>query len=206
MLPREGFKGMRLGWTPLFLSALAAVGCGGGGGGSGDGGGGGGGSSASSGAAAGESTGSTTTYDNGHPLISPTGDSAVLARELEVITLVNDHRVSLGKDALIDAGNVRDVSRGHSGHMIVHDFFAHVNPEGDSPGGRLSRAGIGWTMAGENIAAGFSTADSAFSAWMNSPGHKENIERDGWSHTGVGYAYDAASTYTWYWTQNFVKP
>jgi uncharacterized protein YkwD len=61
-------------------------------------------------------------------------------------------------------------------------------------------------MAGENIAAGYSSPQTAFDAWMASPGHKENIERDGWTYSGVGYWYDSASTYQWYWTQNFTRP
>ena len=153
----------------------------------------------------GGSTGATQTYANGHPLVLPTESQAVLDVESDVITLVNDHRVSLGLNALIDTGNIQDVSRAHSRHMIVHSFFDHINPEGDSPGGRLTSAGLPWKESGENIAAGYSTPSDAFNAWMNSPGHKQNIEYPTWSHTGVGYDNDPSSTYQTYWTQNFIK-
>lgn len=185
------------------LATLAVVaGCGGGGGG------GGGGSSAVAGSEDDvPRDGSTTqSYDNGHPVVLSTNDDAVLLRESDVERLVNDRRVQIGKNALISSANVRNVARAHSNHMIVHAFFAHTNPEGDTPGGRMTRAGLSWTMAGENIAAGYSTAQAAYDAWMASPGHKDNIERDGWTHTGVGYWYDAGSQYGWYWTQNFMRP
>ena len=183
------------------MAALTAltVGCGGGGGD--------GGALGSDADSTYSSSGSATrTYPNGHPITLTTDDEATLLRESDVERLVNDRRIALGKNALIDSSAIRNVARAHSNHMIVHSFFAHTNPEGDTPGDRLHAGGVNWTMAGENIAAGYSTAQSAFDAWMASPGHKENIERDGWVYTGVGYWYDSRSTYGWYWTQNFTRP
>jgi len=181
------------------LALLAVTSCGGGGGG-------GSGGSAVGGSVSTGDGDVGLAYSNGHPITVRTTEPTILANEAEVIRLVNDRRVAIGKNALVDDSAIREVARGHSYHMIVHSFFAHTNPEGDSPGGRLSRAGIGWSMAGENIAAGYPSAQSAYDAWMNSPGHKANIERDGWLRTGVGYQYDGNSTYRWYWTQNFTKP
>lgn len=191
--------------TAVLLAGLAvAAGCGGGGGGGSDGG------SAVSGDAAtkpGDGTGDVTlSYTNGHPLSLTSSDPTTLANEAEVIRLVNDYRVSIGMNALVDVSAIRDTARANSDHMVIHNYFAHVNPEGDSPGTRITKCGISWTMAGENLAAGYSTPRSAFDAWMASPGHKENIERDGWVNTGVGYYYDSSSTYRWYWTQNFTRP
>jgi uncharacterized protein YkwD len=156
------------------------------------------------------SSGQQQNYSNGHPLSSPTGDASVLAKETEIFNLVNNHRVTIGLNALIDAGNVRDIARAHSQHMIVHSFFDHVNPEGDPVDGRFNRAGVGWSAVGENIAAGYGTAQAAFDAWMNSTPHRANIERDLWTHTGVGYARNGAPTpgfpYADVWTQNFLRP
>ncbi|MBI2899655.1 MAG: hypothetical protein HYY17_05685 [Planctomycetes bacterium] len=184
------------------LAVLAVVsGCGGGGGGGSDG----AVSSGSEGTAPRDGS-VTESYSNGHPVVLSTTDDAVLALETETERLVNDRRVAIGKNALVSTASIRNVARAHSDHMILHDFFAHTNPEGDSPGVRLTRGGVSWTMAGENLAAGYSTPQAAYDAWMNSPGHKENIERDGWVYTGVGYWYEAGSRYGWYWTQNFTKP
>lgn len=199
---RMGEIGMKraMGAVALALLGLAA-GCGGGGGG-------GGGDSAVNGNVESAPQGGTTSqsYPGGHPLVLTTDDDAVLARETEVERLVNDRRVAIGKNSLISSPGIRNVARAHSDHMIVHTFFAHINPEGDSAGDRLHSGGISWTMAGENLAAGYSTPQAAFDAWMMSPGHKENIERDGWVYTGAGYWYDAGSQYGWYWTQNFTRP
>lgn len=152
----------------------------------------------------------TLTYENGHPLALPTDDSLALSFEADVIQLVNDHRVSRGLNALVDHGPLRDVARAHAQHMIEHRFTGHTNPEGLDAGARFTRAGLSWSVAGENIAAGPATPLDAFNAWMASPGHRQNIEREGWTHIGVGYALDPAPTDAYpcahYWTQNFLKP
>lgn len=152
----------------------------------------------------------TRSYENGHPLAQPTADAVVLAYETEVVRLVNDHRVSRGLNALVDSGALREVARAHSHHMIVHRFTAHTNPEGLGVAERFTQSGLAWSTAGENLAAGPASPLDAFNAWMASPGHKENIEREGWTHVGVGYAADPSPTDAYpnvhYWTQNFLKP
>ncbi|NNG35567.1 CAP domain-containing protein [Nakamurella sp. DB0629] len=57
-------------------------------------------------------------------------------------------------------------------------------------------------LTGENIAAGYLTPEAVMSAWMNSPGHKENILRPQFSIMGVGVA-DSTDAYRKYWVQNF---
>ena len=108
------------------------------------------------------SEGSTeTTYANGHALSTDSVDPAVLAVEDEILQLCNDHRVALGLNALVDDPGMRKVARAHSLHMIEHDFFEHANPEGDTPGDRLTGGGVIWEVSGENIAAGFPDAAAA---------------------------------------------
>ena len=147
-----------------------------------------------------------TSYENGHPISLSTDDSHTLNQENEVVWIVNDYRVSIGLNALVSTTALSDVARAHSLHMVIHDFFAHQNPEGDSPGQRILKGGILWSMAGENLAAGYSSPETAFDAWMNSPGHKENIERVEWVFTGVGVWVDPSSAYGTYFTQNFSRP
>ena len=178
---------------------ISAFGCGGGGDHQG-------GSDSSSSEASTFSGLSDTSYENGHPISLSTDDSHTLNKENEVVWIVNDYRVSIGLNALVSTTALSDVARAHSLHMVIHDFFAHQNPEGDSPGQRILKGGILWSMAGENLAAGYSSPETAFDAWMNSPGHKENIERVEWVFTGVGVWVDPSSAYGTYYTQNFSRP
>jgi uncharacterized protein YkwD len=63
--------------------------------------------------------------------------------------------------------------------------------------------GINYRSAGENIAAGQTTAESVMKSWMNSPGHKKNILSPSFTHIGVGYA--KGGSYGHYWTQQFMS-
>jgi uncharacterized protein YkwD len=51
----------------------------------------------------------------------------------------------------------------------------------------MTAAGISWSgMAGENIAWGTGSGDQAFDMWINSAGHRANIENCSYTHHGVG--------------------
>ena len=39
----------------------------------------------------------------------------------------------------------------------------------------ISAGYVNWTTGGENIAAGYPTAEEVVAAWMSSPGHRANI-------------------------------
>ncbi len=151
----------------------------------------------------------TVTYPNGHPIVFETSDESAHANEAAVEALANDHRVAMGLGALQSHAVMENVARGHSVHMIVHDpaFFDHANPEGDQPWDRAVKAGLAFLLYGENIAAGYATPESVFTAWMASEGHKANLENPDWTHHGLGYAYtpNDPSHYYDYWTHNFMR-
>jgi uncharacterized protein YkwD len=78
-------------------------------------------------------------------------------------------------------------------HTINHDGFnERVNKIGET---------ISWSWAGENVAYNYS-AQSVVTAWLNSPGHKSNIESNS-NLTGVGVAFDEDSVM--YFTQIFIR-
>jgi uncharacterized protein YkwD len=57
---------------------------------------------------------------------------------------------------------------------------------------------------GENVAAGFNSASTVVTAWMNSPEHRANILNPHYHDLGVGCAY--SSDHVAYWTQSFGGP
>ncbi len=115
------------------------------------------------------------------------------------VSLVNSHRASLGCPALAWDGRVAEVAVAHSRDMAVRRFFSHTNPDGADPWKRLATAGVRYTTAGENIAYGQWSALAAFRSWMNSSGHRRNIENCAFTHHGVGL-YDGR------WTHVFIRP
>ncbi|MDQ3389361.1 MAG: CAP domain-containing protein [Gemmatimonadota bacterium] len=91
------------------------------------------------------------------------------------------------------------VAEGHSRDMRRRGYFSHTTPEGLSPFDRLSRAGIAFRSAGENIAEGATTAEKALSQWLGSPSHRAAIEDCSYTHHGAGREGV-------YWTHLFLRP
>lgn len=118
--------------------------------------------------------------------------------EQEVHQLINQHRASIGLAELEWNDIIVEQCRNHSidmadAYTINHDGFNdRINKIGES---------IPWSWAGENVAYNYS-AQGAVAAWLNSPGHKSNIESNS-NLTGVGVAFDEDSVM--YFTQIFIK-
>lgn len=117
----------------------------------------------------------------------------------EFAKLVNEHRASIGCAVLQLDESVTAVAARHSLDMVERDYFDHTNPEGQSPFDRLEEANITYRRAGENIAAGQVSADEVLNDWLNSSGHRANIENCGFTHHGIGLVDN-------YWTHLFVTP
>ena len=123
---------------------------------------------------------------------SPTGEVASFVAEL------NAHRESVGCGTLVWHPATADVARTHSQDMRDQGFFSHTNLDGESPWDRLAAGGVTWNgPAGENIAQTPGGAESALELWLNSPGHRANIENCAFNHHGVGLAGT-------YWTHVFI--
>jgi uncharacterized protein YkwD len=104
---------------------------------------------------------------------------------------------SAPKQALAVDPVLADVARDHSQDMDDRNFFAHTNPDGDSPFDRTSDAGYDGNGAGENIGVigGFSISDTQARAQAHhdnlwdSDGHQQNFMNPNWNEIGVGYDY-----------------
>ncbi len=138
-----------------------------------------------------------------------TGNSTWDVFILAVVDLTNEYRAANGVGAVTLNQDLFDAAQGHSEDMAVNDFFDHRNLEGQSPGARITEEGYRWNTYGENIAAGYRTAESVVQAWINSPGHERNLVNPNFNEIGVGYFYltnDTGSVnYTTYWTQKFAR-
>jgi uncharacterized protein YkwD len=130
--------------------------------------------------------------------------AAELQLAADVLTLVNNERANNGGIPPVAAhAPSAKVAFDYSVDMEQRNFFDHVNPECEDPGVRLTRAGIGWSTYGENIAQGQTTAAQVMTAWMNSPGHRANILNPAFTRMGVGVRQAAGGTI---WTQLFSAP
>lgn len=145
--------------------------------------------------------------------------------EEQVVELVNEERWDYGQLPPLKQVSELDSAAGdHSSAMAVEDFFAHCDLVTlKSPWTRMVDAGYFWSWAGENIAAGSSTAAGVMNIWVNSPGHYASIISTEFREIGVGHAYQSgdqgnvrrdlngdctADSFGWgpyfhYWTQAF---
>ena len=95
--------------------------------------------------------------------------------------------------------NKAALAESHCEDMIDRNFFAHNTPDGQTPFDRMKAAGISYSSAGENIAAGQYSPQNVMDSWMNSPGHRKNILNPDFEYLGVGLA--RGGSYGIYWAQ-----
>lgn len=123
--------------------------------------------------------------------------------EQAVLTLTNEERAKAGCGPVAGQYNLRQAAYLHSKDMADNAYFNHTGQNGSRFWERAAAAGYDGFAAGENIAAGYRTAESVMTGWMNSPGHRANILNCSHTHLGVGYYYNSNAPYRAYWTQVF---
>jgi uncharacterized protein YkwD len=78
-------------------------------------------------------------------------------------------------------------ARAHAIAMLEQGFFDHRDPQGRGPRDRVARtSGRYWSAVGENIAAGFATAEDTCARWNRA--HVANMLKRSYTHIGAGYA------------------
>ncbi|MBU5439262.1 hypothetical protein KQI42_14660 [Tissierella sp. MSJ-40] len=135
---------------------------------------------------------------------TPTSDAGSLsAVEMEVVRLVNIEREKAGLAPFTASSELSKVARVKSEDMAKNNYFSHTSPTYGDPFAMMKSFGIKYNTAGENIAKGYSSAQSVVNGWMNSPGHRANILNPRFNKIGVGLY--KTSNGTAYWTQMFTN-
>lgn len=123
--------------------------------------------------------------------------------EEQVLTIVNQERSKAGLQPLKMDWELQRVARTKSCDMAQKNYFSHQSPTYGSPFDMMKQFGIKFKSAGENIASGQRTPEEVMKSWMNSPGHRENILKQDFTHIGVGYC--KGGSYGHMWTQMFIS-
>jgi len=122
------------------------------------------------------------------------------ADELQLATIINDYRASHGLNTLEIVNHISYKSEEHNEYMIDNNVVNHDYFEERS--NNIIEV-LGATKVGENIAYNFSTPNAALYAWLNSPGHKANLDGD-YTHFGISITINPA-TGKKYYTNMFMK-
>lgn len=109
------------------------------------------------------------------------------------VCLVNQERTSRGLHRLRLNPRLSDAARAHSVDMVNKHYFSHLSKAGKDVVDRLNRSGYlggaqSWVV-GENLAWGsgsYSPPGKIVKAWMDSPGHRQNILSSRFREIGFG--------------------
>ena len=146
--------------------------------------------------------------DSGTPSTPSSGSATTsapteAALEQQTHAKINDYRTSKGLAAMTWNEVIAEQARQHSKNMASGaTAFGH---DGFSARTSAISQTISWASAAENVAMASATSDPAATVvneWLNSSGHKANIEGN-YNLTGIGVA--RASNGSVYVTQIFIK-
>lgn len=119
--------------------------------------------------------------------------------ESETMRLINEHRLSIGLNALKINNHISYKCLEHDKYMIQNNVMNHDNFSARAENIMKLLKG---NKVGENVAAKYTTAADVVQGWLDSPGHKENIEGD-YTHFGIAVKSDASGNK--YFTNIFAK-
>jgi len=131
-------------------------------------------------------------------------DHSLDGTEMAFLDLINEYRTSNGLNALTVSTNLNRAAHWMANDLGTNAYFSHTDSLGRSPYARAQDCGYP-AGAGENLAAGtaWSSAQSAFTAWQNSPGHNANMLNGFYRQIGIARLNVPGSPYGWYWVTNF---
>ena len=120
----------------------------------------------------------------------------------QVLGMVNTARAGAGLAPVAWDARVAVAAQAHSADMAAMNVMTHTGSDGSNAGDRLLRAGFDWRAWGENVAAGMTSVQAAFDAWMGSSGHRAQILGN---FTVIGLGAAQGSSGNIYWTLDFAR-
>jgi uncharacterized protein YkwD len=121
-------------------------------------------------------------------------DATRARAEAAAVCLVNKRRARRGIRNLKNNSTLYSAAQRHASDMVQNHYFSHTSKGGTAPAGRATAAGYTkkprWQV-GENIAWGsgtLATPAAIVQAWMDSPGHRENLLRRSFREAGLAIA------------------
>ena len=114
-----------------------------------------------------------------------------------MLELVNQYRQQAGLNTLKYSSKLQKAADIRAREIVT--LFDHTRPNGASCSTAVTDDGISFSAFGENIfmCSGVSNVTSKliFDAWMDSPSHRENILREGFTDMCIGIYSVGGSTY-----------
>jgi uncharacterized protein YkwD len=106
----------------------------------------------------------------------------------EVVELTNKERSYNSVEELARHPLLEMAAQAKAEDMAREGYFSHTGPDGKEPWAWIEEEGYLYASAGENLAVRFNESADVVRAWMESPGHRANIVKAGYTEIGVGVA------------------
>ncbi|WP_197064926.1 CAP domain-containing protein [Leptolyngbya sp. KIOST-1] len=121
----------------------------------------------------------------------------------ELLRLVNVERRRVNAAPLVLNEKLTAAAQRHAQDMATSRRMSHTGSDGSTMRSRIDATQYRWSTIGENVAMGQPTPAAVMRAWMNSPGHRQNILNPAFTELGVGQATGGGRIY---WAQVFARP
>jgi uncharacterized protein YkwD len=138
---------------------------------------------------------------------APAGTSAQTTldpKEAEFMGLLNNYRAQHSLPPIFVDASIQAAAEWMSADMGAKNYFSHTDSLGRSPWDRMCFFGYCYnTWKGENVAAGYVTAQAVFQGWHDSPGHNSNMLGPNYRVMGIALVETPGSDFRYYWTNDF---
>lgn len=119
--------------------------------------------------------------------------------EVEIMELINVYRIEKGLNALSNHDLVKSQAFNHSDYMAEANNVSHANFYSRKTF-LVNNAGA--SVVTENVAYGFTSAQSVVNAWINSDDHRKNMEGN---YTDFDVSAEQNEQGKWYFTNIFMN-
>ena len=103
----------------------------------------------------------------------------------KIIALTNDIRQQYGLSLLKENPLLDAAAKQKAEDMSQNNYFSHNSPTGVKPWYWITKSGYNYHYAGENLAMNFIDSEEVVKAWLNSPGHRENLLNKNYQDIGL---------------------
>jgi hypothetical protein len=134
-------------------------------------------------------------------------------QEQALLTIINNFRRQNNIPPLSLSIPLTNAAKWLARDMASKNYLSHTDSLGRNTFDRLTSFGYTDSTKGENISAGSSDAQGAFTQWQtacdpNGSGrctyaHRMNMLSPNYTVIGIGRSYNPNSTYKWYWATTF---
>lgn len=103
----------------------------------------------------------------------------------ELIRLTNEYRKESGLNPLTVNPRLTQAAVNKAKDILAKQYFNHTSPDGRKFSDWIKDVNYEYFYVGENLAIDFTKPQDVFTAWLNSPKHKENIIRPEFQEIGI---------------------